>query len=76
MMENILTSWKDSELIGQKNLIESKLEKYGVSYTRGFVPDQDPLVMLQRRIGILHYTTLHYTMLYAICYMLYAICYI
>ena len=39
----------DSELIeAEKDSIKSVLERFRVSYTRGFIPDKDPLVMYLR----------------------------
>ncbi len=43
----------DCELIeAEKDWIKSVLEQYRVSYTRGFVPDKEPLVILCYNIHI------------------------
>jgi phosphoribosylamine-glycine ligase len=45
----LVESNMECELIeAEKDWIKSVLEQYRVSYTRGFIPDNDPLVIIYK----------------------------
>ena len=47
-MDNTLSCSTEYKLLEkERKWITAELNKYGVSYTRGFVPDQNPLVTLK-----------------------------
>lgn len=51
-MESELSPSTDTDLLGQKPWIESVLKKYNVSWSRGFIPEEDPLVCFRIDAGL------------------------